>query len=279
MLSYKLREKYFMKKISIIIPTYNRAHLIERSVRSVLNQTYENIELIIVDDGSTDNTEQIIKSIDDNRIIYHKQENRGQSEARNTGALLSTSDYIAFHDSDDVWRENKLQRQMSYMEENPQYGMVYCSFLKHMLDGETFTTPNSNLIGETEGDMFLTLLVNNKISTQTMLLKKDLFLELGGFDLSLRCLEDWEFALRFSKSYYIGHVNETLVDVYQQPGSVSTNVIEYFETRCKMISNYKDILQKNNLLDYVVIKLFETAKLLNCQNTVMVLLAQLMYQD
>ena len=168
---------------------------------------------------------------------------------------------------------------MSYMKENPQYGMVYCSFLKHMLDGNTFAIPNSNFFGETEGDMLLTLLINNKISTQTMLLKKDLFFELGGFDLSLQCLEDWEFALRFSKYYYIGHVNETLVDVYQQPGSVSTNVMKYFEARCKMIADYKDILQKNNLLDYVIIKLFETAKSLNCQDTVMMSLAQLMYHD
>lgn len=268
-----------MEKVSVIIPTYNRANLIEKSVRSVLNQTYKNIELIIVDDGSSDNTEEIIKSINDTRIIYHKQENGGQSKARNNGVLLSTADYIAFHDSDDVWRENKLERQMSYIKENPQYGMVYCSFLKHMPHDEAITIPNSNLIGETEGDMFLTLLVNNKISTQTMLLKKDLFLESGGFDLSLRCLEDWEFALRFSESYHIGYVDEILVDVYQQPGSVSVNLTKYFETRCMMIANHKDILQKNDLLDYVVIKLFDTAKSLNCQNEVMMLLSQLMYRD
>ena len=88
--------------VSVIIPTYNRAHLIKRSAMSVLNQTYSNLELIIVDDGSTDNTEEVVKSIDDNRVIYIKQPNQGACAARNNGIDHAKGEFIAFQDSDDV---------------------------------------------------------------------------------------------------------------------------------------------------------------------------------
>lgn len=266
-----------MEKVSVIIPTYNREKVIERSVRSVLNQTYKNIEVIIVDDGSKDNTEEIINSINDERIIYYKQKNGGASKARNTGVKLSTSDYIAFHDSDDSWREDKLEKQMNYMMEHPEFSMVYCDYLMHKVDGTTYAVPNDfNVIGQLEGDMFLTLLVNNTIGTPTMLLKKELFEEFEGFDDSLNCLEDWDFALRFSEYYYIGYVNEVLMDAYQQPGSVSTNGQGYFEARCRMISKYKDVLWKNGLFDFVVGELFKLAEKHNYLEQVKVKLSEMM---
>ncbi len=89
--------------ISVILPTYNRGYIVERAIKSVLNQTYKNLELIIVDDGSTDNTEEIVKSIEDKRIIFLKhKKNKGASSARNTGIKNSKGEYISFIDSDDV---------------------------------------------------------------------------------------------------------------------------------------------------------------------------------
>lgn len=268
-----------MEKVSVIIPTYNRERLIERSIRSVLNQSYTNIEVIVVDDGSKDNTEKVVKSINDERIIYYKQKNGGAAKARNTGVRLATADYIAFHDSDDVWREDKLEKQMNFLMENPQYGMVYCNYEINKIDGLVFVVPrNLNVIGELDGDMFLTLLVNNTIGTPTMLLKKELFEELGGFDETLHCLEDWDFALKFSEYYYIGFLDEVLIDVYQQAGSVSTNGEGYFETRCRMIAKYKDVLWKNGLFDFVVGELFKLADKHNYLENVKVLLAEKMGQ-
>ena len=102
-----------MEKISVIIPTYNRAKELKRSVESVLAQTYDNFELIIVDDGSKDNTQEVIASIPDERIRYIKlEQNRGAAGARNEGVRASKCDLIAFQDSDDIWREEKLERQM-----------------------------------------------------------------------------------------------------------------------------------------------------------------------
>ena len=269
-----------MEKVSVIIPTYNREKVIERSIRSVLNQTYKNIELIVVDDGSKDNTEKIVKSINDERIIYYKQENGGASKARNAGVLLATADYIAFHDSDDAWREDKLEKQMAYMKEHPEYGMVYCDYLMHKMDGKKYIVPAKvNIIGELEGDMFLTLLINNTIGTPTMLIKKELFLEVGGFDVSLSCLEDWDFAIRFSEFYYIGYVGEILMDVYQQQGSISTNIAGYFESRCLMIAKYKDVLWKNGIFDLVVGDLFKLAESQNCLSEVKELITVIMGQN
>ena len=112
-------------QIDIIIPTYNREKTIERAVRSVLGQTYDNIKVIIVDDGSTDGTEQIINSIEDSRIRYYKlKKNGGAGYARNEGVNLASAEFIAFHDSDDAWRPDKLEKQMAYWNNHPEFSMI-----------------------------------------------------------------------------------------------------------------------------------------------------------
>ena len=115
--------------ISVIIPTYNRAHLIKRSAQSVLNQTYKNLELIIVDDGSTDNTKEVIDSLNDERIVYVKQENHGVSSARNTGINVANGKYIAFQDSDDIWHSDKLEKQINTLKQN-NADIVFCKIFK-----------------------------------------------------------------------------------------------------------------------------------------------------
>ncbi len=264
-----------MEKISVVIPTYNRANLIERSIRSVLNQTYKNLEVIVVDDGSTDNTEEVVRSIQDERIIYYKQENGGAGMARNTGVSLAGADYVAFHDSDDVFRPEKLEKQMAYMEAHPEYSMVYCNYEHHSTEGVSNIVPRGfNPIGPLEGDMFFTILINNTIGAPTMLFKKACFEEVGGFDTSLRCLEDWEFALRFAECFYIGFLDEVLMDAYQQQGGVSSNGKAFFEVRCRMIGTYKNLLWEHKLFDAVVEDLFNLAKSHNCVEYVKGILAR-----
>ncbi|MBK9282723.1 MAG: glycosyltransferase family 2 protein [Sphingobacteriaceae bacterium] len=114
-------------KVSVIIPTYNREHLIQKSIWSVLNQSYKNIELIIVDD-SDDNTEDKVNEIKDNRLIYIKNRQRmGVSKARNMAIEISTGELIAFQDSDDVWYDNKLEKQVNLLLASPpQVAAVYC---------------------------------------------------------------------------------------------------------------------------------------------------------
>ena len=121
-----------MDKVSVIIPTYNRSHTLKRAVESVLGQTFDNFELLIVDDGSEDDTKSVVDSIQDKRIRYIKlKENRGAAGARNEGVRRSECSLIAFQDSDDVWRPEKLERQMIYWEQHPECALVYCDYLAH----------------------------------------------------------------------------------------------------------------------------------------------------
>ncbi len=114
-------------KVSVILPTYNRAHLIKRAIQSVLDQTYQNFEIIVVDDGSTDNTEEQVRSFNNPKIRYIRyNENKGAAFARNAGIKASRGDYIAFQDSDDEWFPHKLQRQMeAFKNASPEVGVVY----------------------------------------------------------------------------------------------------------------------------------------------------------
>ncbi|MCK5595776.1 glycosyltransferase family 2 protein, partial [bacterium] len=108
------------KKISVIIPAFNRANLLKKAIESVLSQTYQGFELIIVDDGSTDNTYEIVSEFK-NDIIYIKQENRGAAAARNTGIKRAENKFLAFLDSDDCWDKEKLAIQIDEMQKNPSY--------------------------------------------------------------------------------------------------------------------------------------------------------------
>ena len=249
-----------MQKISVIIPTYNRCNTIERAVRSVLIQTYGELEVIVVDDGSTDRTEEIIRGIEDSRVKYYKKENGGVSSARNTGVRYADGDMIAFHDSDDSWREDKLEKQMEYWREHPEFAMVYCGYELHR-DGRTsMMIPPAIDSKELEGDIFLALLKRNTIGAPTMVMRKNSFVAVGGFDESLKSLEDWEFVLRFAKQYQIGFVDEVLVDAFQTEGSISASFARHFEVRCKLIADYKEVMLQAGIFNEVVGDLFVSAE-------------------
>ena len=113
-----------MPKVSVIIPTYNRQDLVQEAIDSVLNQTFRDWELIVVDDGSTDQTPSVLQERYDSRIIYIYQENQGESAARNRGLYSATGEYVAFLDSDDLWHPKKLQRQIEVFAEKPELGLV-----------------------------------------------------------------------------------------------------------------------------------------------------------
>lgn len=249
-----------MRNVSIIIPTYNREKTIEKSIRSVLAQTYTHFELIIIDDGSSDNTKQVVSAIDDERIVYYKQENAGASAARNKGVTLARYDLIAFHDSDDMWRPEKLEVQMKYLENHPDCDVIYCGFQYHKQNGDSMKAPVFDDVSLLSGRIFDTLIVKNMVGTPTMLMKKACFEDVGGFDTSILCLEDWELSLRLSEKYVFGFVNESLMDTYENEGSVSTRTAVMFETKCKMIVKYKQYLVEKGLFDKVVMDMFNFAQ-------------------
>ena len=200
--------------VSVIIPTYNRSKLIKRSATSVLNQTYRNIELIIVDDGSTDDTETVVNSINDSRIIYIKQSNQGACVARNNGIVHAKGKFIAFHDSDDVWHKDKLEKQIECIQ-NTQADFVFC---KMAINGNSKKRLPQNF---KEGFVEESVLPLGG-STQTFLANAEVFKK-ECFDVEMPRLQDFELLLRIHKRYSVYCMDEILVDYYVQDTSISAN--------------------------------------------------------
>lgn len=249
------------KKVSVIIPTYNRARLLKRSIQSVLNQTYQDFEIIIVDDGSNDNIEDVVNSFNNDKIRYIRHgENRGPGAARNTGIELAESDYIAFQDSDDEWLPWKIEKQMQCFEaSSPQVGVVYTG-LWRVKGNKKFYIP-SHRIAKKEGDIHDIICRCNFVAAPTAVVRKECFRKAGMFDEGLPQFEDWELWIRISRYYQFKYVNEPLIISYHTSGSVNEQGvlteaeatrlilekhIEEFEKDKRLLAQYRYVI--GNLL-------------------------------
>ena len=242
-----------MEKVSVIIPTYNREKTILRAINSVLNQTYKNLEVLVIDDGSTDGTVALVNSIEDERLKYVVlEQNGGPSNARNVGVQMAEGEWIAFQDSDDCWHENKLEVQMEYAKIHPKISMIYCMYRINFINGKTMIIPVESLSDIKEGDMLKTLLKKNVIGTPTIMVRRENFLSIGGFDTSYKALEDWEYVIRFAKEYEIGFISDVLMDCYMLDNGVSSNLVAYFEGRCKMLGQYRNEMMQEGVLESVM---------------------------
>ena len=194
--------------VSVIIPTFNREQTLERAIESVLNQTFPNIELIIVDDGSTDSTELICEG---KNLRYFKTENRGVSAARNFGIQQALGDWVAFLDSDDQWLPKKIQRQIEYSAENPEYNLIHCDEI-WIRNGVRVNAHNKHKKGG--GDQFCRSLKMCLISPSAVMMKKETLFELGLFREDFPCCEDYDLWLKFTSLYPVGFVEEKLLNKY-----------------------------------------------------------------
>nr|WP_228519816.1 glycosyltransferase [Methylophilus sp. QUAN] len=188
--------------VSIIIPTYNRAEFIGEAIVSVLSQTYSNIELIVIDDGSTDNTQLIVSKITDKRLTYIKQNNRGRSNARNHALSLASGKYITFLDSDDLYLPNKIELQVSYLKNHPGVGMIYTSAhcintYGRLLDHK-YIASVSGLIYQS-----IAFFTPVTITLPTVMTYKSVLDQVGGFDEDMDRFEDTDMWRRISKRYRI----------------------------------------------------------------------------
>ncbi len=211
--------------VSVVIPTYNRADLLPRAVDSVLNQTYENLEVIVVDDGSTDNTEEVIKDYTDPRVRYIKlEENRGQNPARNVGIRAADGEFIANQDSDDKWLPEKLEKQMEvYLEDPDVPKLVYTKVRGRFKDGTTVTVPEK-WVDNKEGYVHDQLLRGNFVSTVGMLTEEKCLKKVGYWDEELPRMTDWDLALRLSKHFEFRLVDEVLVLAFHEDEHVQADV-------------------------------------------------------
>ena len=196
-----------MPKVSVVIPTYNRADFICDAIESVLAQTYKDYEVIVVDDGSTDNTREVLKKYGD-RIKYIYQENKRQGAARNTGIKNSTGEYIAFLDSDDTWLPHKLEKDVACIESDSKIGLVYSNVVK------VYSSTGKPLYEKTDtvkptGDVLEQVVLRCFISPgSNPLVRKECFMKVGLFNESRDVVEDYEMVVRIASEYHFGHVNE-----------------------------------------------------------------------
>lgn len=235
-------------KVSVIVPTYNRAHVIDRAIRSVLNQTYQDFELIIVDGASTDNTEEVVKIFNDVRIRYIRQEiNKGTQAGRNIGIKAAKGEYIAFQDSDDEWLPEKLEKQMKVFQQlSPKVGMVYTDMIRINRNGKFFIYEAPTIMPD-DGFVYqkaLNYYIGN-IGIQTAVIRRTCFETVGLLDERLPAFDDLELFIRLSKYYYFYHIDEPLVKYYATEGSFGSNKRSWVAARKMILEKYFDDIKKD----------------------------------
>lgn len=230
------------KKVSVIIPTYNRACTIKKAIESVLNQTYKNIEIIVVDDNSNDDTNYVIKKYLEKykfiRYIKHEY-NKGGSAARNTGAANSSGDILAFLDSDDEWISNKLEEDLKCIVDD-DFDMVYCD----MYAINSKTGEKEAIIKKSYDDIYYELLKRNIIGgTSLITIKKQVFNQVGGFNEGLPSCQDWEFYIKVARKYKIKKINKCLLNYYIHSDSISGNITNAIQGHQYMFNMVSDIIE------------------------------------
>lgn len=227
--------------ISVIIPSYNRAETIRRSVDSVLNQSYRDIEVIVVDDCSTDGTLDVISGYTDNRLrcVKHKQ-NRGACAARNTGIEYARGEYIAFQDSDDSWRPDKLRYQLELLQKQ-EADICFCKMERH-----GYPADKARFYPElSEGVVtYEVLLSRSYVSTQTILARREMC-DIHKFDILIKRMQDYDWIIRAAHNAKVCFANEVLVDVYLQRNSITTFEIDKIR-KCNevLLKKYPDLCRQ-----------------------------------
>ena len=246
-------------KISVIIPTYNRYELLKRAIQSILNQTYSVDEIMVIDDGSTDNTKDIQKDFPE--IIYIYQENQGVSCARNIGIQRAKNEWIAFLDSDDEWHPEKLQKQVAFHQNNPDILMSYTAE-KWVRDGKVVKIPKKyKKIGK---DAFIENLSYCNIAPSSVIIHNSLIKKIGFFDESLEVCEDYDLWLRISSENEVGLLNEQLITKYaghdKQLGFRKNMDLIRIKVLERLLSSIKDIIRKKQIETELEIKIFTRSK-------------------
>lgn len=243
-------------KISVIIPTFNRGAVVCDAIESVLAQTYSDFEIIVVDDGSTDDTkERICASFMDSRVRYIYQNNAGASAARNNGVSVSKGEYVSFLDSDDLWKSKKLEAEVKFFLKNPSIHVVFSNMeiyragkFIHKLN-DTSKPKFMDLLGGklsnqesvvfSQREMFISLLADFVVSLCAFTIKRQVYIDLEGLDESYVSAEDWEFFIRLSQIEKFGYIDSSLAIVHLSDDSLHRATVEGSNVRMlKLLTGY-----------------------------------------
>jgi glycosyltransferase involved in cell wall biosynthesis len=235
-----------MPAVSIILPTHNRACSLRRSIESVLNQSFADFELIVVDDCSTDGTLDVVRGIDDNRIRYlHSEKQMGAGGARNCGIRAATADLLAFQDSDDEWYQNKLQLQMECLNHSSDIGVVYSDMLRICLDGSEALLAAPDVVNDAIVDLTGDKYCVQQLGIGSCLIRRGYVEQIGGFNQSMPSLEDLELFIRLSRICKFKRLETPLVRYYESAG-LSSNLVVHAKARQMLLRIYKDQIMAEN---------------------------------
>lgn len=210
-----------MPKVSVVIPAYNAMTYLPETLNSVLQQTFSDFEVLIIDDGSTDHIQAwVAQNITDLRVRLITQANQGLSGARNTGIANAQGEYVAFLDADDVWKPTKLEKQVNYLDNNSTVGLVYNWIA--LIDAEG--KPTGRVMGgDIEGDVLEEILQHNIIDCPCVVVRRKCFETVGMFDITLRSVEDWDMWIRIAAYYPLAVIKEPLAYYRQHSSNMSKN--------------------------------------------------------
>jgi glycosyltransferase involved in cell wall biosynthesis len=231
-------------RVSVILPTYNRAHLLPRAIESVLAQTHADFELIVVDDASTDETADVVAGINDARVsLYRLDANGGAAAARNVGLAHARGEFLAFIDSDDTWSPRKLEAQMAAMaRSSDRAGLCVCSITVHR-GRETFTNrwEDEEIHGE---DALARIAGGIGYGTLSWLVRRRAIDDAGGFDGTLPRLQDYELTIRIARAWNVRTLSESMATANVQPDSLSSSARRYAEALEAILERHHDVFER-----------------------------------
>ena len=254
-----------MAMISVVIPVYNGEKTIRETIESVLKQSLSDFELIVINDGSTDSTLDIVSSIKDSRIKIFSYPNAGLATSQNRGIANASGEFISFIDADDLWTPDKLELQLKALQENPLAAVAY-SWTDLIDESSQFIRPSSHIT--VNGDVYARLLLINFLENgSNPLIRKEALIKVGGFDESLLRAADWDMWLRLAASYHFVTVPSAQILYRLSANSMSENVHKQAGYRIKVLqkafANAPESLQYlrqcsfSNMYKYLMFKCFE----------------------
>ncbi|WP_228021335.1 glycosyltransferase family 2 protein [Vasconcelosia minhoensis] len=220
-------------KVSVVIPAYNAMSYLPQAVNSLLQQTFTDFEVLIVDDGSSDNTAVWASRLHDPRFKLISQPNQGAGAARNTGVKNAQGDYVAFLDADDFWAPTKLAKQVQRLDHQPEVGLVHTWI--------TYANPDGSLSDRVmktagEGHIWTQVVVYNPLRCgSTPMVRRECFKEVGYFDLSLKYAEDWDMWIRIARKYAFAVIHEPLTYYRLHPFNKSKNYEGQLKSFCQIL--------------------------------------------
>ncbi|WP_129645579.1 glycosyltransferase [Peristeroidobacter agariperforans] len=224
-------------RVSVITPTYNREKFLGLAIQTVLGQSYADLEHIVIDDGSTDNTSSVIDRFKaDSRLCFAQQKNSGQAVARNVGLRMARGEFICFLDSDNLWKLDKLARQIQLMDANPNVDIVYGDL--DTIDEDGNVDPNAPQMKRHSGRITKQLLLDNFVSFNTAMVRRRCFDEMGGLNEAVRAGDDYDLWLRFSARYEFLYVPEIFAQYRVMRDQISSDKEKRFASNKATIERF-----------------------------------------